>query len=136
MMSAQSGCLSTVTMKLCMLRRNTLSVRVQKFLSYYKPYLGLFFTDILCAFIVAGIALILPLGARYVTQNVLGENAPDLLSHVYLMGAVMLALVVLHTLSNMFVDYRGHMMGALMESDMRAELFEHYQKLSFSFYDD
>jgi len=51
------------------------------------------------------------------------------------MGAVMLALVVIHALCNTFVDYRGHMMGTIMESDMRRDLFEHYQKLSFSFYD-
>jgi ATP-binding cassette subfamily B protein len=50
------------------------------------------------------------------------------------MGAVMLALIVVHTLCNMFVDYQGHRMGAMMESDMRSELFEHYQKLSFGFY--
>jgi ATP-binding cassette subfamily B protein len=52
------------------------------------------------------------------------------------MGAVMLGLVATHVACNMFVDYRGHMMGAMMESDMRSELFEHYQKLSFSFYDE
>jgi len=48
----------------------------------------------------------------------------------------MLALVVVHTACNAFVDYQGHMMGAMMESDMRSELFEHYQKLSFGFYDE
>jgi ATP-binding cassette subfamily B protein len=52
------------------------------------------------------------------------------------MGAIMLVLVIIHTACNLFVDYRGHMMGALMESDMRRELFEHYQKLSFRFYDE
>ena len=53
-----------------------------------------------------------------------------------MMGAIMVGLVIVHTLCNAFVDYQGHMMGARMESDMRAELFEHYQKLSFGFYDD
>ena len=110
--------------------------RSKKFLSYYKPYLGLFLADLVCAFIVSGITLILPLCARYITKNLLEGNTPHALNQIYAMGAVMLALVVVHTLCNMFVAYQGHMMGALMESDMRRELFEHYQKLSFSFYDD
>src|SRR6185436_15695462 len=63
-------------------------------------------------------------------------NTPNALSQIYAMGVVMLVLLVIHTACNMFVDYQGHMMGAKMESDMRSELFEHYQKLSFSFYDE
>jgi ATP-binding cassette subfamily B protein len=61
---------------------------------------------------------------------------PNALNQIYMMGALMLVLVVVHTVCNMFVDYQGHMMGALMESDMRRELFDHYQKLSFRFYDE
>ena len=61
---------------------------------------------------------------------------PNALSQIYLMGAVMLGLVIVYTACNIFVDYQGHMMGALMEGDMRSELFEHYQKLSFGFYDE
>jgi len=110
--------------------------RSKKFLSYYKPYLGLLFADMACAFIVSAITLIFPLCARYITKNVLEANTPNALNQIYIMGAVMLALVVVHTVCNTFVDYQGHMMGALMESDMRRELFEHYQKLSFRFYDE
>ena len=58
------------------------------------------------------------------------------LSQIYMMGGVMLALVALYTACHAFMDYQGHMMGALMEGDMRNELFEHYQKLSFNFYDE
>jgi ATP-binding cassette subfamily B protein len=110
--------------------------RGKKFLSYYKPYLGLLFADVACAFIVSAITLVLPLCARYITKNLLEGNTPNALNQIYAMGAVMLVLVVVHTVCNMFVDYKGHMMGAMMESDMRSELFEHYQKLSFSFYDE
>ncbi|MBN1933774.1 MAG: ABC transporter ATP-binding protein [Anaerolineae bacterium] len=108
----------------------------KKFLSYYKPYLGLFFADLACAFIVSAITLIFPLCTRYITKNVLEGNTPNALNQIYTMGAVMLVLALVHTACNIFVDYRGHMMGALMEGDMRNELFEHYQKLSFSFYDE
>jgi ATP-binding cassette, subfamily B, bacterial len=110
--------------------------RSRKFLSYYKPYRGLFFADMICALIVSVTALLLPLCASYITKNVLGSNLPNALNQIYGMGAVMLALILIHTLCNMFVDYQGHMMGALMERDMRSELFEHYQKLSFGFYDE
>src|SRR2546430_11165510 len=109
--------------------------RGKKFLSYYKPYLGLFFADMACALIVSAITLLLPLCARYITKNILEGNPPHALNHIYLVGALMLALVGVHTLCTMFIDFQGHMMGARMESDMRSELFEHYQKLSFSFYD-
>src|SRR5215467_14446876 len=110
--------------------------RGKKFLSYYKPYLGLFFADMACALIVSAITLLLPLCARYITKNILEGNMPHALDHIYPMGALMLALVAVQTLCSMFIDFQGHMMGARMESDMRGELFEHYQKLSFSFYDE
>ena len=110
--------------------------RTRKFLSYYKPYLGLLFADMVCALIVSATTLMLPLCASYITKNVLEGIRPDELGQIYAMGAVMLGLVVVHTVCNMFVDYQGHMMGALMERDMRSELFEHYQKLSFGFYDE
>jgi ATP-binding cassette, subfamily B, bacterial len=117
-------------------RKMFMTPRGKKFLSYYKPYSALLVLDLACALVVAAIALALPLGARYITQHVLAENAHDALGRIFTVGAVMLALVIVHALCNMVVDYQGHTMGALMERDMRGELFEHYQKLSFSFYDD
>ncbi len=110
--------------------------RGKKFLSYYKPYAGLFLADIACAIIVSAILLSLPLCARYVTTNLLEGTMPHALDHIYLIGALMLVLVGIHTLCTMFIDFQGHMMGAKMESDMRGELFEHLQKLSFRFYDE
>ncbi len=110
--------------------------RIKKFLSYYKPYLGLFCADMLCAVIVSAITLALPLCIRYITKNLLAIDTPDALSQIYMMGGVMLALVALYTACHTFIDYHGHVMGALMEGDMRSELFDHYQKLSFNFYDE
>ena len=110
--------------------------RIRKFLSYYRPYLGLFAADMVCAFVVSAITLVLPLCVRYITKDILESDSPDKLNEIALMGVIMLVLVAIHTLCNLFVDYQGHMMGALMESDMREELFDHYQKLSFSFYDN
>ena len=113
-----------------------MSSRTKKFLSYYKPYMGLFLSVMFCAFLVAGITLLFPLLTRYITKTVLEGGMPNALGEIYRVGALMLALILIHTVCNFYVDYRGHAMGAMMESDMRAELFDHYQKLSFRFYDD
>lgn len=110
--------------------------RMKKFFSYYKPYWRLFFADMACAVVVSAITLAIPLCIRFITKNLLEFDSPDAFSHIYMMGGVMLALVALYTACHAFVDYKGHMMGALMEGDMRNELFEHYQKLSFNFYDE
>ena len=80
--------------------------------------------------------LLLPLCANYVVRRLTeGHGDPALLGGIYLMGAVMLALLGVQALCTIFVDYQGHMMGAKMESALRQELFEHYQRLSFSFDD-
>jgi len=113
-----------------------MSSRTRIFFSYYKPYLKWLCADLICAFMVAGITLILPLYARYITQNVLGGNTPDALNQIYTVGALMIGLVIIQTACNTFVDYQGHMMGAKMESDLRRDLFAHFQKLSFRFYDE
>lgn len=112
-----------------------MSPRIKKFFSYYKPYLGLFYADMACAVVVSATILAIPLCIRYITKN-LAAYSPDVLHQIYIMGGVMLALVAIHAIASAFVDYKGHVMGALMEKDMRNELFEHYQKLSFKFYDD
>jgi ATP-binding cassette subfamily B protein len=113
-----------------------MNARTKKFFSYYKPYLGLFTSVMVCALIVAGITLLLPLCTRYITKNILAGPQPDALSRIVQVGLLMFVLVMIHTACNFYVAYRGHTMGAMMESDLRSELFEHYQKLSFGFYDE
>lgn len=110
--------------------------RTRKFLSYYKPYKRLLLADMASAFVVSAVSLLFPLVINYITKNILESGSLTVINDIYAMGAVLLGLVALHTVCNMFVDYRGHMMGAKMESDMRTELFDHYQKLSFGFYDE
>ncbi len=109
--------------------------RSKKFLSYYRPYIGWVLADLACAFLLSAVTVIFPLCVRYITKDVLESSSPSL-EPIYIMAGVMLVLVAVHTLCNMFIDYQGHMMGAKMESDMRTELFEHYHKLSFGFYDE
>lgn len=110
--------------------------RTKKFFSFYKPYLGLFLSVMICAFLVAGITLLFPLLTRYITKTVLESGLPNALAEIYRIGGLMVVLVIVHTICNFYVDYRGHAMGAMMERDMRNELFDHYQKLSFRFYDE
>ncbi|MFN3514797.1 MAG: ABC transporter ATP-binding protein [Phenylobacterium sp.] len=92
--------------------------------------------DLACAALVSATALALPLCANYVARR-LGavEHAPEVLGQIYAIGGVMAALLAVQALAMLFVDYQGHVMGAKMESALRKELFEHCQKLSFSFYD-
>ena len=109
--------------------------RLKKFLSYYRPYRRVFWADMACAAIVAATTLALPVSASYITKHVLPGLGSGGLYQLYAVGAGLLALVAVHTAANTFVDYQGHMMGSLMERDMRRDLLAHYQKLSFSFYD-
>lgn len=90
----------------------------------------------ICAVVASAATLAIPLCIRYITTNLLEAGSEDALHQIYMMGGVMLALVAIYTACHAFIDYQGHMMGALMERDMRNELFDHYQKLSFKFYDE
>lgn len=109
--------------------------RFRKFLSYYKPYKRLFFTDMFCAMIAAGITLAFPMITRYITGVILMKEPVDI-SKIYQLGIFMVVLVIIEFFCNFYVTYQGHVMGTYMERDIRNELFEHYQKLSFSFYDE
>lgn len=108
---------------------------IKKFLSYYKPYLRLFLTVLTCGFIASSVTLIFPLLVRYITKDILERDLTTTLWDVYKIGGLMFVITIVHAITNFFVDYKGHEVGARMERDMRKELFTHMQKLSFSFYD-
>ncbi|WP_394184034.1 ABC transporter ATP-binding protein [Metabacillus halosaccharovorans] len=108
---------------------------IKKFLSYYKPYLRLFLLVLGCAFIVSAVSLIFPLLVRYITKNVLEGDLSIALNEVFWIGGLMLVLVLIQNAGNFFVDYKGHEIGARMESDLRAELFGHIQKMPYRFFD-
>ena len=114
-----------------------MSKKTKKFLSYYKPYMGLFAADMFFAFLASAISLVYPMIVRYITNNVLvnnsiSESAPIIIKLLI----AMIGLALLEYMSTYFTAYKGHMMGAKMEYDMRNDIFEHYQKLSFAFYDN
>ena len=103
---------------------------------YYRPYRVLFFADLLFAILGAGVSLGIPLIVRYITTNVIILPGNEALQSIAKLGAVMLAMVALECYCNFFIAYYGHIMGAKIEHDMRNEIFEHYQKLSFTFFDN
>lgn len=103
---------------------------------YYRPYRVLFFADLLFAVLGAGVSLGIPLIVRYITTNVTILPGNEALQIIAKLGAVMLAMVALECYCNFFIAYYGHIMGAKIEHDMRNEIFEHYQKLSFTFFDN
>ena len=108
----------------------------KKFFSYYKPYKSIFFADMFFAFLSAAVALILPMIVRYITGTVILWEKDRALHMIICLAAVMILLVLIAAYSNFFISNYGHVMGAKMEYDMRNEIFNHYQKLSFSFFDN
>ena len=113
-----------------------MNARLKRFLSYYRPHLTIFSVDMGCALVSAGITLLLPLLSRYITKQVLVQANSAAISQILLSGGAMLALILLQIGCNMIYTSQGHIMGAKMETRMRADLFAKYQQLSFSFYDE
>ena len=109
---------------------------LRKMLSYYKPYMGVFWTDMFFATLSAAIALVLPLVVRYVTNDLIYREPEVILHRAGYIAIGLIALVAIDCYSKFYISNYGHVMGAKIEYDMRAEIFNHYQKLSFSFYDD
>lgn len=108
----------------------------KKFFSYYKPYKKIFAADMLFACMGAAVTLIIPLIIRYITSDVIYRDSSQSLHTILILTGIMVLLVLLECYCNYFIAYYGHMMGAKMEYNMRNEIFAHYQKLSFSFFDN
>ena len=107
-----------------------------KMASYYKPYLGTFLLDLFFAFLASAITLIIPLVVRYITSNLEEIKANGDVRRILILGGVLIVLVAVFFVSKYYISYVGHVMGAKIEYNMRSEIFAHYQKLSFSFYDE
>lgn len=108
---------------------------LRKFIRYYRPYRNVFFFDLLCATIISLIDLAYPQILRRMTQTVFTREPEVILRSLLPIGFLMLAGYVLQALCKYYVACQGHIMGAKMERDMRRDLFEHYERLSFSYYD-
>lgn len=109
---------------------------LKKLVSYYKPYMGVFWADMFFAVMASAIALVIPLVVRYVTNTVIYLPASQVIEKLILIAVIITALILFQCYCNYYISNYGHVMGAKIEYDMRAEIFAHFQKLSFSFYDD
>lgn len=109
---------------------------LKKMISYYKPYKRVFFIDMFFAIMASAIALVIPLVVRYVASNVGKMDAKDAVKQLIIIAIVVGALILFQCYCNYYIANYGHVMGANIEYDMRAEIFAHFQKMPFSFYDD
>ena len=109
---------------------------LKRLAGYYKPYKGLFFSDLFFAILGAGITLVIPLIVRYITSTIVHLPAETATGMMVKLGIFMIVLVLIEAFCNFYIAYYGHIMGASIERDMRNEIFSHYQKLSFAFYDN
>ena len=110
--------------------------RIRQLARYYIPYKGLFFTDMFFAMLGAAITLVIPLIVRYITSTVVEKPLEQATGEIIRLGILMIAMVLVEMYCNFYIAYYGHVMGARIEHDMRNEIFGHYQKLSFAFFDN
>lgn len=113
-----------------------MSGNLKKMIGYYKPYQKIFWADMFFAVLSAAVALVIPLVVRYVTSTLIYLESEEILRQIGYIAVFLILLLLVDCYSRYFIGNYGHVMGAKMEYDMRAEIFDHMQKLSFSFYDD
>ena len=110
--------------------------KLRRFITYYGPYKGLFFMDMFCALILSGIDLFFPSLVNYLMDEVYSKRPANMLQIVIISSVGLLLLYIVRYYCQLYITSWGHIMGARMEADMRSDLFNHLQKLSFSYYDD
>ena len=108
---------------------------LKKFIQYYAPYKGVFFLDLICAAVISLVDLAFPQILRTLTKTLFTESSDVILWALLPITLVLLIMYMIQTGCKYYVSYQGHMMGAYMERDMRQQLFDHYERLSFSYYD-
>ena len=117
-------------------REGSMNKNLKKMMTYYRPYRKIFWADMLFAILDAAVALSIPLIIRYITSKVVFMEPDQALHKIIMLGIAMVLMVAVGCYSKFFICNYGHVMGAKIEYDMRAEIFGHFQKLSFSFYDE
>ena len=107
---------------------------IKKFIHYYGPYKAVFFIDLICAAVISLVDLAYPQILRTMTKTLFTQDKDIILHALPVIAASLFVMYIVQSLCKYYVTYQGHMMGAKMERDMRRELFDHYQELSFSYY--
>ncbi|WP_270436958.1 ABC transporter ATP-binding protein [Blautia massiliensis (ex Durand et al. 2017)] len=107
---------------------------IKKFIHYYGPYKAVFFIDLICSAVISLVDLAYPQILRTMTKTLFTQDKDIILHALPVIAASLFVMYIVQSLCKYYVTYQGHMMGAKMERDMRRELFDHYQELSFSYY--
>ena len=107
---------------------------LKKFIHYYGPYKTVFFIDLLCAAIISLVDLAYPQILRSATKTLFTQDKAIILQALPWIAIGLFMMYVIQSFCKYYVSCQGHIMGAKMERDMRQELFEHYEELSFSYY--
>ena len=108
---------------------------LKKFIKYYGPYKTVFFLDLICATVISAVDLAFPQILRTLTRTLFTRDTATIVNALIPIALALLTMYIIQSLCKYYVSYHGHMMGANMERDMRQQLFDHYEKLSFSYYD-
>lgn len=107
----------------------------KKFIEYYKPYKAMFIIDLLCALIISIIDLIFPQLLNYCNNYIFNQDSNYIMNAIIYLLIGLIVMYLIRSLCRYYVTCQGHIMGARMESNMRADLFDKYQELSFTYYD-
>lgn len=108
---------------------------MKKFISYYKPYRAVFYFDMFCAFLISIIDLAFPQILNYLNRTIYLQTKEMIFKSLIWLTIGLLIMYIIRAFCRYYVSCQGHIMGARMESDMRQELFDQYQRLSFTYYD-
>ena len=108
---------------------------IKKFISYYQPYKVLFFADMFCALLISLIDLSFPQLLKFFNNNLFQQDSSIIINSLSLIAFAFVGMYLLRFCCQYFITSWGHIMGARMESDMRQDLFNHFQRLPFSYYD-
>lgn len=108
---------------------------LKRFLAYYKPVIGLFIADTVCAVVVAGVDLSFPVILRSLTGGLFTQGAAAIIQALPVIAAALVAMYLVRCGCRYFVSAQGHIMGARMESQMRQDLFDQYERMGFAYFD-
>ena len=110
-------------------------IMLKRFLSYYKPQMGLFVADTICALVLAAIDLAFPIILRNLTGGLFTQGQAAIMRALGMIAVGLVLMYAIRCACRYFVSYWGHVMGARMESKMREDLFDQYERFSFAYFD-
>lgn len=110
-------------------------IMLKRFLSYYKPQMGLFVADTVCALVLAAIDLAFPIILRNLTGGLFTQGQAAIMQALGIIAVGLVLMYAIRCACRYFVSYWGHVMGARMESKMREDLFDQYERFSFAYFD-